>query len=87
MNHHRVHIFEKEGQYGILIIDYLPEADLLGNYSSKTRTGYQQVHDDPMEADRKYQEAIQGTIERGWKLVYSGDRMFDLPIEIEFKHE
>lgn len=69
-----VNIFEKEGSFGILTLDIGETHDVLGHFNGKDRVIAKKIYEDPSKSDEDYREALKITKERGWRVIYSGER-------------
>lgn len=74
---YKINIIQKGDAFGIIAFDSFNEADVLGNYDSRTRTGFRQIHDNPATAEESYEKAIKNALATGWKIVYTTDRNYD----------
>lgn len=74
MNNYRIRIFSKDNNYGIVVIDYFEDTNLVGVFDGRHQRGKLNRFDDLYEANEKYTKAINQTTERGWELVYTGER-------------
>lgn len=67
-------IFKRNNQYGVLAADYLTDVDILGSYDSSTKKQSRVPYLDTNETDQKAKEAYYKNLERGWKIIYEGER-------------
>lgn len=67
-------IFQRNNNYGVLSTDYLKDVDILGSYDSSTNKQSRIPCLDINEADNKFKEAYNKNLQRGWKVIYEGER-------------
>lgn len=73
---YKLAILEKEGAYGMVIIDYLADKDVVGNFDGRYMKGNRLEFTDVKKADEVYRTAIRNSLSRYWGIVYTGERNY-----------
>lgn len=72
----KISILTKDGMIGVLALDHQDVVDVIGSYDQRSGQITRHTFPDPRDADHQYEYSINVSIERGWNLIYYGERNY-----------